>query len=98
MLSYEGYYGVTEVFFDTTMKVKLTEEDNDRRMLDIINNTRTMPFEFVYDNFIGFSTCLSNIFTQNDGYRSFSGYFDEKITTVRQHYIDVAKGFEKSGN
>ena len=32
------------------------------------------------------------------GYRSFPGFFDERVTIVQQHYIDVAKGFEKSGN
>lgn len=98
-LSYEGYYGVTPTFYNITMKTKLTEEDDDRRMLDIINDSRNTPFDYVYDRFAGFFTCLPDILTiRNGAKQSLATYYAENFTSVQGHYAAVEEGFKKSGN
>lgn len=97
-LSYEGCYGVTPTFYNITMKTKLAEGD-DLRMLDIINSTRNTPFDFVYDYFAGFFTCLPDIMTIRDGLKQeLASYYAEHLSAVQEHYTGVTKGFAKSGN
>ncbi len=47
-LSYEGYNRIYPAFFETTMKAKFSADENTARLYDIISESRTVDFGYMY--------------------------------------------------
>lgn len=72
-LTIEGYNQVLPAFYETTLKVKYTDDDDDKDMLDIIRATRTFDFAYYTGATGKFTLPGTSIFSEKT---SFTSYYD----------------------
>ena len=72
-LTIEGYNQVLPAFYETTLKIKYTDDDADKDMLDIIRATRTFDFAYYTGAAGAFTLPGTSIFS---GKTSFTAYYD----------------------
>jgi hypothetical protein len=49
----EGYYEVTPAVFETALKVRYSNDDNDSRMFDILRETSVMEIGLIFSDQLG---------------------------------------------
>lgn len=72
-LTIEGYNQVLPAFYETTLKIKYTDDDEDKDMLDVIRATRTFDFAYYTGATNKFTLPGTSIFSEKT---SFSAYYD----------------------
>ncbi|MBP3918774.1 MAG: hypothetical protein J6I50_06345 [Clostridia bacterium] len=87
-----SYKYVVPAYYDVALKVKGTRDEKSIEMLDIITAGRVVDFGFVFDNWKGFSFCLSELLAKNN-HADFSSYYAKREKSVIKHYTQVYETF-----
>ncbi len=93
-LSYAGYKKVIPAYYEITLKGKLADSEDDVKMLEIINNTRTISFAYIYDNWEGFGHLFSNIFNGTGGSRDYTSYYEKRLKSAQKRADKISEAFQ----
>ena len=92
-LSAEGYKQVFPVYFEIALKQKYTTDNESIRVLDIINETKSVSFSCIYEYWEGFNLCLTQIYAR--GNDNFASYYASNYKRAAKRAERVQKGFTK---
>ena len=91
-----SYKYVVPAYYDITLKVKGTRDENSIEMLDITCNGRVVDFAFVYDNWKGYAFALTHVLKKN-GSTEFASYYQKNEKKALAHFEDVYEQFLEGG-
>ncbi|MCL2815210.1 MAG: hypothetical protein FWD23_11480 [Oscillospiraceae bacterium] len=96
-LSAEGYKQIYPAYFEIALKKKYSFDDESAMSLDIIANSRVVPFTFTYDNWEGFGHMLNDLFGANPT-KDFASYYEKRIASAQKRVDKINDTFEKMKN
>ncbi|MBE6659698.1 MAG: hypothetical protein E7604_14820 [Ruminococcaceae bacterium] len=91
-----SYKYVVPAYYDMTLKVKGTRDENSIEMLDITFAGRVVDFAFVYDNWKGYAFALQNVLKKN-GSQEYSSYYKSNEKKAISHFEKVYEQFQEGG-
>ncbi len=91
-----SYKYVVPAYYDITLKVKGTRDENSIEMLDLTFAGRVVDFAFVYDNWKGYAFALPNILKKN-GSQEFASYYQKNEKKAASHFEKVYEQFQEHG-
>ena len=91
-LSAEGYKQIIPAYYEIALKNKYLQDDESVRVLDLINDCRTISFSYVYDNWEGFGHMCGPLFGDNPT-RDFSSFYEKRIGSAERRINAIIKGF-----
>lgn len=91
-----SYKYVVPAYYDTTLKVKGTRDENSIEMLDITYNGRIVDFAFVYDNWNGYAFALQDLLKKNST-EEYASYYQKKEKKATSHFEKVYEQFLEGG-
>ncbi len=91
-----SYKYVVPAYYDITLKVKGTRDENSIEMLDITFDGRVVDFAFVYDNWKGYAFALTNVLKKN-GSQEYASYYQKNEKKALAHFEDVYEQFLEHG-
>ena len=91
-----SYKHVVPAYYDMTLKVKGTRDENSIEMLDLTFAGRIVDFAFVYDNWKGFAFALQNVLKKN-GSQEYASYYQKNEKKAISHFEDVYEQFQSHG-
>ena len=91
-----SYKYVVPAYYDVTLKVKGTRDENSIEMLDITFAGRIVDFAFVYDNWKGYAFALQNVLKKN-GSQEFASYYQKNEKKALAHFENVYEQFQSHG-
>ena len=91
-----SYKYVVPAYYDVTLKVKGTRDENSIEMLDLTFDGRVVDFAFVYDNWKGYAFALQDVLKKGNvqEYASYYKKFEKRATA---HFEDVYEQFLEHG-
>ena len=84
-LTIEGHNLVIPAFYEVTLKVKYTDDDVDKDMLDIIRDTRTFDFAYYTGSCGPFTVVGTSLFTSKS---QFGSYYAANIESAQRSLED----------
>lgn len=93
-LAAETYKTVVPAYFGTALKEKFTYDSESGQMLDIINDTLTVSFAYVYDNWQGFGHMLGAIFSGNSPKKDYASFYASRVKSAEKRRDLIVDFFE----
>lgn len=93
-LSSSNYETVLPAYFETALKKKYARDDDSSRMYDIIRNTMTLDFGYIYSNAIGFSESVFNASYKQEN--SFASNLASKKSTLETKLEEYMTNIRKT--
>ena len=91
-----SYKYVVPAYYDVTLKVKGTRDENSIEMLDLTFAGRIVDFAFVYDNWKGYAFALQNVLKKN-GSEEYASYYQKNEKKAIAHFEAVYEQFQSHG-
>ena len=91
-----SYKYVVPAYYDMTLKVKGTRDENSIEMLDITFAGRVVDFAFVYDNWKGYAFALQDVL-KKDKVQDFASYYKKNEKRAASHFEKVYEQFLEGG-
>ena len=89
-----GSAATTDTRFGTALKEKFTYDSESGQMLDIINDTLTVSFAYVYDNWQGFGHMLGAIFSGNSPKKDYASFYASRVKSAEKRRDLIVDFFE----
>ncbi len=91
-----SYKYVVPAYYDVTLKVKGTRDENSIEMLDITFDGRIVDFAFVYDNWKGYAFALQDVLKKGN-VQEYVSYYKKYEKRATSHFEDVYEQFLEHG-
>ncbi len=92
-LTAEGYKQIVPAYQEIALKNKYLRDEDSAEMFDLIVNSYTASFAFDYDNWEGFGTLFSKLFSFDGGSRDVTSYIKSQMAAAEARAKVVYKGF-----
>lgn len=92
-LSAESYKTVIPTFYEIALKTRYLRDNESKKVLDMIIESRAFDFGYIYDGWQGFGWMLHDLMSK--GSNSFESYYAGKYSHARVHYKKIVKIFDK---
>lgn len=95
LLAYESYNTVTPIVFESTLKARYSDDDNDSRMFDILRETLVIELGLVYSDMIHDGIPSKGLFTLvGKNVSSWMVFMNGKIPVINQNLATINKSFD----
>lgn len=91
-LSAEGYKKIIPAYYETALKIKYLQDEESVKVLDLINDCRTISFAYIYDNWEGFAHMGNDLFGAKPT-RDFASYYEKRLKSAEKRVNAIIKGF-----
>lgn len=91
-LSAEGYKQIIPAYYEIALKNKYLQDEESVKVLDLINDCRTISFAYVYDNWEGFGHMCGQLFGTNPT-REFTSFYEKRMASSDKRIATIVKGF-----
>lgn len=91
-----SYKYVVPAYYDVTLKVKGTRDENSIEMLDITFDGRVVDFAFVYDNWKGYAFALQDVLKKGN-VQDYASYYKKYEKRATSHFENVYEQFLEHG-
>lgn len=94
-LTAEGYKQIYPAYFEIALKDKYLRDEQSTEMLDLVSDTMTVSFSFVYDNWQGFGHLFGKIFGVKTGTTDVASYYEKNLKTAQKRVDKILEGFTR---
>ncbi len=94
-LTAEGYKQIYPAYFEVALKDKYLRDEQSTEMLDLVSDTMTVSFSFVYDNWQGFGHLFGKLFTVTSGTTDVASYYEKNLKTAQKRVDKIIEGFSR---
>ncbi|MCL1859283.1 MAG: hypothetical protein FWF92_08635 [Oscillospiraceae bacterium] len=91
-MSAEGYKQILPAYYEIALKIKYLQDDESVRILELINDSRTVSFAYVYDNWEGFGHMFSHLFGDKPTH-DFTSYYEAGLGSAQKRVDTIINGF-----
>ena len=92
-LSAESYKTIVPTFYEIALKTRYLRDSESKLVLDMVIDSRTFEFGYMYGGFEGFGFLLENM--MKSGNNNFESAYQKKYNTAKLHYKKVVKALDK---
>ena len=94
-MSAEGYKKIIPAYYEIALKNKYLQDEDSIKVLDLINDSRTISFAYIYDNWEGFAHMGNDLFggkPTND----FASYYEKRLKSAQKRVDAIIRGFTEN--
>jgi hypothetical protein len=91
-MSSEGYKQIIPAYYEIALKNKYLQDEESVKVLDLINDCRTISFAYVYDNWEGFGHMCGPLFGDKP-IRDFVSFYETREKSAQKRINAIIKGF-----
>ena len=95
-LAAETYKTVVPAYFGTALKEMFTYDSESGQMLDIINDSLTVSFAYVYDNWQGFGHMLGALFSGGSPKKDYASFYASREKSAEKRRELIVDYFESN--
>lgn len=92
-MAFENYKKVFPAYYEVALGKKYLNRDS-VRMLEIINESASLSFSFVYDNGTGVNLCLYNLMCNPNPSADFASFYRSREKIYQRNIENIIKAFE----
>lgn len=92
-LTAEGYKQIYPAYFEVALKDKYLRDEQSTQMLDLVSDTMTVSFSFVYDNWQGFGHLFGKLFGVSSGTTDVASYYEKNLKTAQKRVDKIIESF-----